>query len=69
VSEHLTVHDNRIFKEEFLRVFTRKCAVSVIMSNCAEQLVSDVGELLKFTIVAENHNDVPAVADESLLLD
>jgi hypothetical protein len=72
--EHLTLHDNTIFKEArrlkrmnlFSRVFTRKGVVSVILLNGDERIPSDAGELTKLTIVAENN--VPAVADESMLL-
>jgi hypothetical protein len=74
VSEHLTLHDNTIFKKArklkrmnlFSRVFTRKGVVSVILFNGDERIPSDVGVLMKLTIVAENY--VPAVADESMLL-
>jgi hypothetical protein len=75
VSKHLTLHDqdHTIFKEArrlkrmnlFLRVFTRKSVVSVILLNGDERISNDAGELIKLTIVAENF--VPAVADESIL--
>jgi hypothetical protein len=68
VSEHLTLHDNTIFKEArrlkrinlFSRVFTRKSVVSVILLIGDERIASDAGKLMKLTIVAENY--VPAVA-------
>jgi hypothetical protein len=76
VSEHLTLHDSTIFREAkrlkrmnlFLRVFTRKGVVSVILLNGDERIPRDAGDLIKLTIVAENY--VPAVADvdESLHL-
>jgi hypothetical protein len=74
VSKHLTLHDHTIFKEAkrlkrknlFLRVFTRKSVGSVILLNGDERISSDASELMKLTIVAENF--VPAVADESMLL-
>jgi hypothetical protein len=74
LSELLTLHDNTIFKEArklkrmnlFSRVFTRKSVVSVILLNDDERIPSDAGELMKLTIVTENY--VPAVADESMLL-
>jgi hypothetical protein len=40
--------------------------VSVLLLNGDELIPSDAGELMKLTIVAENY--VPAVADESVLL-
>jgi hypothetical protein len=74
VYEHLTLHDITIFRETkglkrmnlFSRVFTRKGVVSVILLNGDERIPSDAGELMKLTIVAENY--VPAVVDESMLL-
>jgi hypothetical protein len=74
VSEHLTPHDNTIYKEArrlkrmnlFSRVVTRKGVVSVILLNGVERIPSDAGELMKLTVVAENYG--PTVADESVHL-
>jgi hypothetical protein len=74
VTEHLTLHDNTIFKEArrlkrmnlFSRVFTRKGVVLVILLNGDEWIPSDAGELMKLLIVAENY--VPVIVDESMLL-
>jgi uncharacterized C2H2 Zn-finger protein len=73
VSEHLTLHDNTIFKKArklkrmnlFSSFFTRKGVVSVILFSGDEWIPSDVGELMKLIIVAENY--VRAVANESML--
>jgi hypothetical protein len=74
VSEHLTLHNSTIFRKArtlkrmnlFLRDFTRKGVVSVILLNGDVRIPSDAGKLMKLTIVAEIY--VPAVADESMLL-